>query len=151
MTNFISDAPFPESDPELFRNQYRPMPGKEKQQAEARSRSADFRMAFGGADHPSEQPKLMPSWRQIALKIERQSNENITMVSVIARIRSEHLSELETHLNDYSECVMLDLGEVTLVDADVVRFLSAREEAGVTLVRCPAYVREWILRERAER
>ena len=69
---------------------------------------------------------------------------------MIGRIRSEHLAELETQLNDYSQCVMLDLGEITIVDADVVRFLSAREEAGITLVRCPAYVREWILRERAE-
>jgi hypothetical protein len=42
------------------------------------------------------------------------------------------------------------LGEVTLVDVEVVRFLSDCEDGGNVLVHCPLYVREWILRERAE-
>jgi hypothetical protein len=46
--------------------------------------------------------------------------------------------------------MVLDLGEVNLVDVEVVRFLSECENEGVVLVHCPAYVREWILRERAE-
>jgi hypothetical protein len=46
-----------------------------------------------------------------------------------------------------SRCV-LDLNEVTLVDVDVVRFLGARERAGVEIVHCPQYIREWIARER---
>jgi anti-anti-sigma regulatory factor len=87
---------------------------------------------------------------QIPLKIEKKSDGQITIVWAIGRIRSEDLEELETQMSDTPERVILDLGEVTLVDADVVRFLSASEQAGITLVRCPAYVREWILRERAE-
>ena len=43
-----------------------------------------------------------------------------------------------------------DLGEVTLVNVEVVRFLSECEDRGIVLVHCPPYVREWILRERAE-
>ena len=43
--------------------------------------------------------------------------------------------------------MVLDLGEVTLVDVDVVRFLfDARP--GIRLAECPAYVREWMVRER---
>ena len=45
---------------------------------------------------------------------------------------------------------ILDLSEVTLVDLDTVRFLISCEDEGVELVQCPPYVREWILRERAE-
>jgi hypothetical protein len=45
---------------------------------------------------------------------------------------------------------ILDLSEVTLVDIAVVRFLISCENEGVELVECPPYVREWILRERAE-
>ena len=44
----------------------------------------------------------------------------------------------------------MDLDEVTLVDVEVVRFLSECEDRGIVLVPCPPYVREWILRERAE-
>jgi anti-anti-sigma regulatory factor len=84
------------------------------------------------------------------LKIETKSDGKITIVWVIGRIRSEDLEELQRQMNHNSQRVMLDLDEVTVVDAEVVRFLTASEQAGITLVRCPAYVREWILRERAE-
>jgi hypothetical protein len=46
--------------------------------------------------------------------------------------------------------IALDLGEVTLVDADAVRFLAAAEAAGTKLLNCPLFVREWIRRERSE-
>jgi hypothetical protein len=42
------------------------------------------------------------------------------------------------------------LSEVTLVDVEAVRFLSNCEHEGIVLIHCPLYVREWILRERAE-
>lgn len=44
--------------------------------------------------------------------------------------------------------LVLDLTEVSLVDAAVVRFLVSCEAQGGRLVHCPAYVREWMLRER---
>ena len=84
------------------------------------------------------------------LKIERQSDGKTTTIWLIGRIRAEHLEELAKQIRDSSEAKVLDLGEVTIVDAEVIRFLSARERDGIRLVRCPAYVREWILRERAE-
>jgi hypothetical protein len=39
---------------------------------------------------------------------------------------------------------------VTLVDLGVIRFLINCEDEGIELVQCPPYVREWMLRERAE-
>ena len=84
------------------------------------------------------------------MKIERQSDGKTTIMWLIGRIRSEDLDELKAQTNDNSKRVILDLNEVTLVDSDVVRFLSTSEEEGITLVRCPPYVREWIQRERAE-
>ena len=84
------------------------------------------------------------------MKIEKQSDGKTTIIWLIGRIRSEDLEELKAQTNDSSERMILDLNEVTLVDADVVRFLSTSEEEGITLIRCPPYVREWIQRERAE-
>ena len=46
--------------------------------------------------------------------------------------------------------IILDLDEVTLVDVEVVRFLSDCEDWGIVLAHCPLFVREWIIRERAE-
>ena len=84
------------------------------------------------------------------LKMERQSDGKTTIIWLIGRIRGEHLAELEKQIRDSSEAKVLDLSEVTIIDAEVVRFLSASEREGTRLVGCPAYVREWILRERAE-
>ena len=42
----------------------------------------------------------------------------------------------------------LDLTEVTLVSLEAVRALSTAEANGIELRNCPAYVREWISRER---
>jgi hypothetical protein len=93
---------------------------------------------------------MRPQEAQTPLKIERQSDGKTTIIWLIGRIRSEDLEELKAQTNDSSERMVLDLHEVTLVHADVIRFLSTSPEEGITLVRCPPYVREWIQRERAE-
>lgn len=53
-------------------------------------------------------------------------------------------------MNDGCARKILDLREITLVDIEVVRFLIRCENEGIELVECPPYVREWMLRERAE-
>jgi hypothetical protein len=53
-------------------------------------------------------------------------------------------------MSDAGARKILDLSEVTLVDIAAVRFLISCEDEGIELVQCPPYVREWILRERAE-
>ena len=83
------------------------------------------------------------------LKMERQSDGKTTIIWLIGRIRGEHLAELEKQIRHSSEANVLDLSEVTIVDAEVIRFLSGSEREGTRLVGCPAYVREWILQERA--
>jgi anti-anti-sigma regulatory factor len=44
--------------------------------------------------------------------------------------------------------VALDLTEVTVVSLEAVKALTAAETEGIELRNCPAYVREWISRER---
>src|SRR5712664_4813107 len=87
---------------------------------------------------------MRPQEAQTPLKIERQSDGKTTIIWLIGRIRSEDLEELKAQTNDSSERMVLDLHGVTLVHADVIGFLSTSEEEGITLVRCPPYVREWI-------
>jgi len=68
------------------------------------------------------------------------------------RIEAEYLSELRRVIEceERRRPLTLDLGEVKLVDRDAVTFLAQCEAAGATLENCPAYVREWVARERAE-
>jgi len=65
---------------------------------------------------------------------------------------AENLPELKTlfssEANDHR--ITLDLKELTLVDQDAVRFLERCETDNIQLKNCPAYIREWITRERSQ-
>ena len=83
----------------------------------------------------------------VTLKIEKLHGEHRTTLKLIGRIRAEHLAELRGQIASSAPTIVLELGEVTLVDADVVRFLSACESEGIQLLNCSAFIREWIVRE----
>lgn len=84
------------------------------------------------------------------LRIEKDSDGCVTMLRLSGRIRSSCIASIRKAMNDGCAGKILDLTEVTLVDLEVVRFLISVEDEGTELVRCPPYVREWMLRERAE-
>jgi hypothetical protein len=84
------------------------------------------------------------------LMIEKESDGCVTRLLLSGRIQSDCIACIRSAMNDRCAHKILDLGEVTLVDIAAVRFLISCEDEGVELVRCPPYVREWVLRERAE-
>jgi len=68
---------------------------------------------------------------------------------VSGRIRAENVDKLRELLEREKAGVVIDLKEVTLVDREAVIFLALSETGGVELRNCPAYIREWVARERA--
>jgi hypothetical protein len=84
------------------------------------------------------------------LRIEKQSDGHTTALRLSGRIQSANIGNIRAQIDDDRVRIFMDLDEVTLVDVEVVRFLSECEDRGIVLVHCPPYVREWILRERAE-
>jgi hypothetical protein len=85
------------------------------------------------------------------LRIEKESDGHTTTLRLIGRIQSADIGSIRAQSDDDSVHVLFDLGEVTLVNVEVIRFLSDCEDEGVELLHCPPYVRKWILRERDER
>ena len=83
----------------------------------------------------------------MTLRIERHLAGRIPTLRLIGHLRSDHLEELRAQMRGRETGMALDLEEVTLVDADAVRFLGWCESDGVSLLHCPPYVREWIIRE----
>ena len=61
-------------------------------------------------------------------------------------------SELETLIRSEANGarIVLDLKDLTLVNQDAVNFLERCESENITLKNCPAYIREWITRQRRE-
>ena len=83
----------------------------------------------------------------MTLKIEKTLVEHGTTIKLIGRIRAKHLSELKAQVSASKPKIVLDLGEVSIVDADAVRFLGNCESVGIQLLNCSPYIREWITRE----
>ena len=86
------------------------------------------------------------------LRIERTLNGDETVLKVIGRMAAENVAELEALFASEAkgQRIVLDLKDLTLVDRDAVSFLRRCESDSIGLKNCPAYVREWILRERKE-
>ena len=84
------------------------------------------------------------------LRIEKDCDGGVTRLRLSGRIQSGDISHVQSAIGDGCARKILDLSEVTFVDLGVVRFLISCEDEGIDLVLCPPYVREWILRERAE-
>jgi anti-anti-sigma regulatory factor len=83
----------------------------------------------------------------MTFKIEKYSDERGTTIRLIGRIQAEHLAELKTQIKESGSRIVLDLEELNLVDVEAVRFLGSCEVAGVTLVNCSPYIRDWIGKE----
>jgi anti-anti-sigma regulatory factor len=84
-------------------------------------------------------------------KIQRSANGRVIVFSLSGRIEAIHVNELRTLLDSEADGrnLVLDLREVKLIDRDIVGFLTSCEAKGILLANCPAYIREWIERERA--
>jgi anti-anti-sigma regulatory factor len=82
------------------------------------------------------------------LKITRVTDTGTTRLIVSGRIRAEQLPDLRRSVEaERTRDVVLDLSEVSLVDVEVVQFLLHCEMQSIRLAHCPAYIREWMVRE----
>jgi anti-anti-sigma regulatory factor len=85
------------------------------------------------------------------LKITKAVNGEV-VIKLSGRMDVENVAELETLVGKEADGrrVVLDLKDLTLVDRDAVRFLGSCEADRIKLKNCPAYIREWITRERGK-
>jgi hypothetical protein len=80
------------------------------------------------------------------LKIGRSEASGQVIFALSGRIEEQHVSELQELLQTEKEGtdIVLDLGEVRLVDREVVKFLATCEARGIRLENSPPFIRKWI-------
>ncbi len=85
----------------------------------------------------------------MTLRIQRSMEEDAVVFSLSGRIEGERVEELQNLLacELAGHRIVLDLREIDLVDRDTLRFLARCAADGFQLEQCPAYIREWIVRE----
>ncbi len=83
------------------------------------------------------------------LRVQRSANGQVVF-TLSGRMDKENIAELETLIRSEANDrrIVLDLKDLTLVNQDAVSFLERCEADSITLRNCPAYVREWITRQR---
>jgi len=69
------------------------------------------------------------------------------VLRIIGRITRDDLDVFRTALED-GTIVAVELAELELIDRDAMKLLAINEANGIELRHCPAYIREWITRER---
>jgi hypothetical protein len=83
------------------------------------------------------------------LRIKRAANGEVVL-TLSGRMDEESLLDLRNLLvSESTGCrIVLDLKDLTLVDQEAVNFLEQCESDGIKFKNCPAYIREWITRQR---
>jgi hypothetical protein len=86
----------------------------------------------------------------MAFRIETEARAQVTVFILRGRLEGQAIAELRRLLELYTDyrAIVLDLKDVRLVDRETVRFLARSEGDGVRLENCPAYIREWMEREK---
>jgi hypothetical protein len=86
----------------------------------------------------------------MTLKIKRIAGKRETRICLSGQLRSENVGQVKAEVRRGGARVALDLSEVDLVDIDAVRFLNMCESAGLSILHCSPYIREWMLQERSQ-
>ena len=83
------------------------------------------------------------------LKI-RRSTDGQVVFALSGQMAQDDIAELEALIRSEGQGrpIVLDLKDVTLVGRAAIHFLERCEADSITLENCPAYVREWITRQR---
>jgi len=84
----------------------------------------------------------------MTLRIERSARLRFTVFTLSGRMEAAQVPEMKKLFDGDYRNIILDLRDVRLADRDAVRFLRDCEADGIKLENCPAYVREWMDREK---
>ena len=83
-------------------------------------------------------------------RIDRVLENDSEVFYVSGRIEREDLEVLRAALRPEARALAIDLRDVGLIDGEAVKFLAIIEANGGTIRNCPAFIREWIDRERSQ-
>lgn len=82
-------------------------------------------------------------------KVERVRESEIKVVlNLCGRIQSEHLDTIRGAIEEETRSVVLDLTQLTLADRPSVIFLAQCELQGIEIRNAPAFLTQWIAKER---
>ncbi len=73
----------------------------------------------------------------------------LLILHISGQIAGKDVDLLRSLLEQEGSVAAIDLKDVLLVDREAVKLLALSELNGTELMNCPAYIREWVTREKA--
>jgi len=83
----------------------------------------------------------------MTLRIERRRSGDTLIVQLIGEFDVDHLAEVKAQVNDAPCSVVVDIGELTLISVEGIRFLNACRDNGIRIINASGYVTEWMTLE----
>lgn len=83
-------------------------------------------------------------------RIDRVLTDKGVTLCISGEITGQEVDTVRTALEQEDKAVAVDLQHVLLVDRQAAQFLALCEMKGIELKNRPAYIREWVARERAQ-
>jgi anti-anti-sigma regulatory factor len=83
----------------------------------------------------------------MTLKIETRRSGDTLVLQLIGEFDVEHLDEVKAQITDSPCSVVLDIGELTLISVEGIRFLNACHESGMPIINASGYITEWMTLE----
>jgi hypothetical protein len=86
----------------------------------------------------------------MTLRIDRITRGELAVFVLSGNVEAEHIAELNRlfELEANRRSIVLDMEATRLVEREVIMFLIHVERDGIRVENCPAYVREWIEKEK---
>ena len=83
----------------------------------------------------------------MTLKIETRRSGDTLVVQLIGEFDVEHLDEVKAQVNNAPCPVVVDIGELTLISIEGIRFLNACHDNGIPIINACGYIAEWMTLE----
>ena len=83
----------------------------------------------------------------MTLRIEKRRSGDTLVVQLVGELDVEHLDEVKVQVNDAPCPVVVDIGELTLISVEGIRFLNACHENGMPIINASGYITEWMTLE----
>ena len=83
----------------------------------------------------------------MSLKIERRHSGDTLVVQLIGDLDVEHLDEVKAQVSNTPSPFVVDIGELTLISVEGIRFLNACHNSGMPIINASAYIAAWMTLE----
>ena len=84
----------------------------------------------------------------MTLKIDRHDVGSRVILHLVGNVHVEHLDELKAQIGATDCKVVLDVGGVTLISVEGIRFLNSCSLTGISIENASPYISKWMTLER---